>query len=239
MRVNEFGQAIGDAMPDFTAGKLPNIERIEGQYVRIERLSHQHSQDLYQVYGPESPADMWTYLFKGPVASPAEWEGLLHELMTAQGRFYYAIVDKETGKALGTFSLMRIDSTNRCIEVGAVTYSPQLQKTRMATEAQYLLASYVFEELHYRRYEWKCDALNKASRRAAERLGFQYEGCFRQAVVYKGRTRDTDWLSMIDSDWPAVKQALESWLAPENFDAAGQQKQSLTAIKHSQNGGKM
>ena len=239
MRLNEFGQAIGNALPDFTAGDLPNIERIEGQYVRIERLSHRHSEDLYRVYGPESPADMWTYLFKGPVASPAEWENLLHELMTAQGRFYYAIVEKETGRALGTFSLMRIDPANRCIEVGAVTYSPQLQKTRMATEAQYLLARYVFEELHYRRYEWKCDALNKASRQAAERLGFQYEGCFRQAVVYKGRTRDTDWLSMIDSDWPVVKQALESWLSPDNFDESGQQKQSLTAIKHSQNGGKM
>ena len=239
MRINEFGQAIGDAMPDFTAGKLPNIERIEGQYVAIERLSHQHSQDLYQVYGPESPADMWTYLFKGPVANPAEWQELLDDLMTAQGRFYYAIVDKVSGRALGTFSLMRIDQANRSIEVGAVTYSPQLQKTRMATEAQYLLARYVFEELHYRRYEWKCDALNTPSRRAAERLGFQYEGCFRQAVVYKGRTRDTDWLSMIDSDWSAVKQALESWLLPDNFDESGQQKQSLTAIKHSQNGGKM
>ena len=196
MRTNEFGQTIGDALPDFTPGRLPAIERIEGRYTVIERLSE-------------------------------EWDHLLDDLMTAQGRFYYAIVDKDSGKALGTFSLMRIDQANRVIEVGAVTYSPALQKTRMATEAQYLLARYVFEDLGYRRYEWKCDALNQASRKAAERLGFTYEGCFRQAVVYKGRTRDTDWLSIIDQEWPAIKQRLEAWLDPSNFDANGQQKQSL------------
>ena len=201
MRTNEFGQAIGDALPDFTPGRLPAIERIEGRYTVIERLSKEkHGADLYQVYGPDSPAAMWTFLFKGPARNEEEWDRLLDDLMTAKGRFYYAIVDKDSGKALGTFSLMRIDQANRVIEVGAVTYSPALQKTRMATEAQYLLARYVFEGLGYRRYEWKCDALNQASRKAAERLGFTYEGCFRQAVVYKGRTRDTDWLSIIDQE---------------------------------------
>ncbi|WP_164828498.1 GNAT family protein, partial [Streptococcus sp. DD11] len=144
MRVNEYGQAVGETLPDFTAGKFPNIERIEGRYAVIERLSKKHSADLYEVYGPDSPADMWTYLFKGPVANQAEWEDLLDELMTAQGRFCYAILDKVTGKALGTFSLMRIDRANRVIEVGAVTYSPRLRQTRLATEAQYLLARYVF-----------------------------------------------------------------------------------------------
>lgn len=142
--------------------------------------------------------------------------------------FYYAIVDKESGKALGTFALMRIDRGNRVIEVGSVTYSPKLKRTRQGTEAQYLLARYVFEELEYRRYEWKCDALNQPSRRAAERLGFTYEGTFRQAVVYKGRNRDTDWLSMIDSDWPAVKSRLEKWLNPDNFDENGQQIKALS-----------
>lgn len=122
---------------------------------------------------------------------------------------------------------MRMDQANRVIEVGAVTYSPALKKTRMATEAQYLLARYVFEDLSYRRYEWKCDALNQASRKAAERLGFTYEGCFRQALVYKGRTRDTDWLSIIDQEWPAIKERFEAWLDPTNFDENGQQKQSL------------
>ena len=231
MRTNEFGQAIGDALLEFTPGRLPAIERIEGRYTVIERLSKEkHGADLYQVYGPDSPAAIWTFLFKGPAHNEEEWDRLLDDLMTDQGRFYYAIVDKDSGKALGTFSLMRIDQANRVIEVGAVTYSPALQKTRMATEAQYLLARYVFEDLGYRRYEWKCDALNQASRKAAERLGFTYEGCFRQAVVYKGRTRDTDWLSIIDQEWPAIKERFEAWLDPSNFDANGQQKQALREI---------
>ena len=150
MRTNEFGQAIGDALPDFTPGRLPAIERIEGRYTVIERLSKEkHGADLYQVYGLASPAAMWTYLFKGPARNEEEWDRLLDDLMAAQGRFYYAIVDKDSGKALGTFSLMRIDPANRVIEVGAVTYSPALKKTRMATEAQYLLARYVFEDLGY------------------------------------------------------------------------------------------
>ena len=149
-------------------------------------------------------------------------------MLAAQDRFYYAIVDKESGKALGTFALMRINRGSRVIEVGSVTYSPQLKRTRLATEAQYLLARYVFEELEYRRYEWKCDALNQPSRYAAERLGFIYEGTFRQAVVYKGRNRDTDWLAMIDKDWPAVKIRLEKWLSPDNFDENGQQIKALS-----------
>ena len=180
------------------------------------------------MYGPDSPADMWTYLFQNPAQSQEEWSKLLEQMLAAQDRFHYAIVDKESGKALGTFALMRIDRNNRVIEVGSVTYSPKLKRTRLATEAQYLLARYVFEELEYRRYEWKCDALNQPSRRAAERLGFTYEGRFRQALVYKGRNRDTDWLSMIDRDWPAVKSRLEKWLSPDNFDEKGQQIKALS-----------
>ena len=171
---------------------------------------------------------MWTYLFQNPAQSQVEWSQLLDQMLAAQDRFHYAIVDKESGKTLGTFALMRIDRNNRVIEVGAVTYSPELKRTRLATEAQYLLARYVFEGLEYRRYEWKCDALNQPSRRAAERLGFTYEGRFRQAVVYKGRNRDTDWLSMIDRDWPAAKSRLEKWLSPDNFDEKGQQIKALS-----------
>ena len=229
MRMNELGQPIGDALLDFQPGDLPNLERIEGQYVIIERLSKdKHGADLYEVYGPDSPVDMWTYLFQTPAQNQAEWSQKLDQMLAAQDRFHYAIVDKESGKALGTFALMRIDRNNRVIEVGAVTYSPKLKRTRLATEAQYLLARYVFEELEYRRYEWKCDALNQPSRRAAERLGFTYEGRFRQAIVYKGRNRDTDWLSMIDTDWPAVKSRLEKWLSPDNFDENGQQIKALS-----------
>ena len=229
MKINELGQSIGDALPNFKPGDLPKLERLEGQYVIVECLSKdKHGADLYEVYGPNSPADMWTYLFQNPVQSQEEWSALLDQMLTAQDRFYYAIVDKESGKALGTFALMRINRGSRVIEVGSVTYSPQLKRTRLATEAQYLLARYVFEELEYRRYEWKCDALNQPSRYAAERLGFIYEGTFRQAVVYKGRNRDTDWLAIIDKDWPAVKTRLEKWLSPDNFDENGQQIKALS-----------
>lgn len=229
MKMNELGQLIGDTLPNFKPGDLPKMERLEGRYVIVECLSKdKHGADLYEVYGPDSPADMWTYLFQNPVQSQEEWSVLLDQMLAAQDRFYYAIVDKESGKALGTFALMRIDRGSRVIEVGSVTYSPQLKRTRLATEAQYLLARYVFEELEYRRYEWKCDALNQPSRYAAERLGFIYEGTFRQAVVYKGRNRDTDWLAMIDKDWPAVKIRLEKWLSPDNFDENGQQIKALS-----------
>lgn len=229
MKINELGQPIGDALPNFKPGDLPKMERLEGRYVIVECLSKdKHGADLYEVYGPDSPADMWTYLFQNPVQSQEEWSALLDQMLVAQDRFYYAIVDKESGKALGTFALMRINRGSRVIEVGSVTYSPQLKRTRLATEAQYLLARYVFEELEYRRYEWKCDALNQPSRYAAERLGFIYEGTFRQAVVYKGRNRDTDWLAMIDKDWPAVKIRLEKWLSPDNFDENGQQIKALS-----------
>ena len=230
MPVNEYGQMIGEPVDD-TPGVLPSLVRIEGQYTIIEALSvEKHAKDLLAVYGPDSPRDMWTYLFQPSVENLEELIVALKQMIERKDRFYYAIIDKVTGKALGTFSLMRIDQANRVIEVGTVTFSPVLKQTRMGTEAHYLLARYVFEELHYRRYEWKCDALNLPSRRAAERLGFVYEGTFRQAVVYKGRTRDTDWLSMIDKDWPQVKTRLEAWLVPENFDKNGQQYKNLREL---------
>ena len=228
MPVNEYGQIIGESVVGHTSGKLPAIDFLEGRYARIEALSvEKHAEDLLAVYGPDTPREMWTYLFQEPVADMEELVNLLNQMLARKDRFFYAILDRETGKALGTFSLMRIDQANRTIEVGAVTFSPALKQTRMGTEAHYLLARYVFEELNYRRYEWKCDALNLPSRKAAERLGFFYEGTFRQAVIYKGRTRDTDWMSIIDKDWPQVKARLEAWLHPENFDKNGQQIKSL------------
>ena len=230
MPVNEYGQMIGEPVDD-TPGVLPSLVRIEGQYTILEAISvEKHAEDLLAVYGPESPREMWTYLFQEPVADMEELVTVLNQMLACKDRFYYVIIDKATGKALGTFSLMRIDQNNRVIEVGAVTFSPSLKGTRIGTEAQYLLARYVFEELNYRRYEWKCDALNLPSRRAAERLGFVYEGTFRQAVVYKGRTRDTDWLSMIDKDWPKVKSRLETWLSTKNFYKNGRQYKSLREL---------
>ena len=230
MPVNEYGQMIGEPVDD-TPGVLPSLVRIEGRYTILEALSvEKHAEDLLAVYGPDTPRDMWTYLFQEPVADMEELVNLLNQMLAREDRFFYAILDRETGKAMGTFSLMRIDQNNRVVEVGTVIFSPKLRGTRIGTEAQYLLARYVFEELNYRRYEWKCDALNLPSRRAAERLGFVYEGTFRQAVVYKGRTRDTDWLSMIDKDWPKVKARWETWLAPENFEKNGKQYKSLREL---------
>ena len=231
MPVNEYGQMIGESVVGHASGKLPAIDFLEGRYTRIEVLSvEKHADDLLAVYGPDTPREMWTYLFQPPVANLEELMVALKQMIERKDRFFYAILDRETGKALGTFSLMRIDQANRTIEVGAVTFSPALKQTRMGTEAHYLLARYVFEELNYRRYEWKCDAFNLPSRKAAERLGFVYEGTFRQAVIYKGRTRDTDWLSMIDKDWPKVKARFEAWLRPENFDKNGRQYKSLREL---------
>ena len=227
MPVNEYGQMIGEPVDD-TPGVLPSLVRIEGRYTIIEALSvEKHAEDLLSGYGPDTPREMWTYLFQESVEDMKELVNLLNQMLARKDRFFYAILDRETGKALGTFSLMRIDQNNRVVEVGTVIFSPKLRGTRIGTEAQYLLARYIFEELNYRRYEWKCDALNFPSRKAAERLGFVYEGTFRQAVIYNGRTRDTDWLSMIDKDWPQVKARLETWLAPKNFDKNGQQIKSL------------
>jgi len=139
-------------------------------------------------------------------------------------------VDPSTGKAAGLASYLRIMPSVGVIEVGHINYSPQLQKTAAATEAMYLMMRYVFEDLGYRRYEWKCDALNAGSRRAATRLGFTFEGIFRQATMYKGRSRDTAWFSILDSEWPLLKEAFECWLSPDNFTASGQQQQSLTGL---------
>lgn len=228
MKTNEFGQVIGEAVPGFTPGGLPTATSIEGRYTRLEKLNESYKEALYAVYGPDTPAQMWTYLAESSVANEAEWDELFERLLRDSSKFYYVILDKNTQKALGTFALMRLDIANRVVEIGSVTYLPELQRTRIATEAQYLMARYVFEEMGYRRYEWKCDALNEPSKRAAERLGFTYEGRFRQAVVYKGRTRDTDWYSMIDQEWPKRKERFEKWLLPENFNEEGVQYHSLS-----------
>ena len=140
---------------------------------------------------------------------------------------HYAVIDHATGLALGTLSLMRHDPAHGVIEVGNVVFSRALQRTPISTEAQYLAMRYVFDDLGYRRYEWKCDSLNAPSQRAAARLGFSYEGIFRQAVVYKGRNRDTAWFGLVDRDWPGVRDAFERWLDPANFDAEGNQRQAL------------
>jgi len=172
---------------------------------------------------------LWTYLFDGPFANRAAFDASMRRMAASEDPLYYAIVDRASRHAVGWAALMRIVPEHRVIEVGSILYTPPLQRTRGATEAMYLLARYVFDELGYRRYEWKCNALNAASRSAALRLGFTFEGVFRQHMIVKGKSRDTAWYSMIDAEWPARKARLERWLSPENFDANGQQRTSLSS----------
>lgn len=229
MRYNQFNQPIGEPVTSHTLpGQLPDKDKMIGKYCILEKIStEKHFDDLYKVYGPESPLENWTYLSKAPAQNKDEFKDLLHSLEQSTDPYYFAIIDKQTNEALGTFALMRIDPNNLVIEVGWVVYSNQLQKTRVASEAQFLLARYVFEELNYRRYEWKCDSLNAPSRNAALRLGFSYEGTFRNAAIYKGRNRDTDWFSMLDTEWQERKEEFMNWLSEENFDEFGNQRRSL------------
>jgi len=192
----------------------------------------QHTHALWQaVLGHD---EVWDWLGDGPYVREEDLFAALEAKETGAAARFFAILPRQASGAVGTAvgyaSLMRIDASNGVIEVGNVMFSPQLQRTPAATEAMYLMARYVFEELGYRRYEWKCNALNLPSRRAALRLGFAFEGIFRQHMVIKGQNRDTAWFSMLDSEWPERKQAFEAWLAPENFDADGRQKRALGSV---------
>ncbi|HLK82338.1 MAG TPA: GNAT family protein [Xanthobacteraceae bacterium] len=218
------GQPVGfrvDARP----AVLPQAVTLTGRYGRVERLdAARHRASLWDAVAGHR--EIWTYMRYGPFADAAVFSDWLISREEARDPFYYAIVDP-SGRARGLASLMRIEPDMRVIEVGNILLGPSLQRTPLATEAQYLLARYVFEGLRYRRYEWKCDALNAASRRAALRLGFSFEGIFRDHMIIKGRSRDTAWFAMLETEWPARKAAFERWLAPENFDANGAQKRRL------------
>src|SRR5690606_13208426 len=172
----------------------------------------------------------WTYLTTGPFARESEYRAWLERVAKSDDPLFHAILDRKSGKAVGVASYLRIDPPNGVIEVGHINFSPLLQRSPAATDAMYLMMRRVFDELGYRRYEWKCDSLNAPSRAAAERYGFRYEGLFRQAVVYKGRNRDTAWFSILDAEWPAIKIAFETWLDPANFDADGRQRRSLREL---------
>lgn len=201
---------------------------LEGRYVVVRPVDPAaHGESLFAGLGGAERAPLWTYMFDGPFSDRAALDQFLRKRVTSDDPFTFAITDAVSRKALGLASLMRIDTRHRVIEVGGIIYAPELQKTRGATEAMYLLARYVFEELGYRRYEWKCNALHSASRRAALRLGFTFEGIFRQHMIIKGRTRDTAWFAMIDEDWPRIKAEFERWLDPRNFDVQGKQKTPL------------
>jgi len=227
MRYNEYNQPIGDEVKNFTPGSFPDFTVLEGKTVRVEKLNKNHIPDLYEYYGPSGNPKSFTYLFYDMFQDIKVFEKLIEERINSKEYYHLSIIDKATEKAVGSFALMRIDQENRVCEMGHVFYSDKLKKTRQATEAQFLVMQYVFETMKYRRYEWKCDNLNAGSRGAALRLGFTFEGIFRNVMVYKGRTRDTAWFSMLDSEWEENKRRLQSWLSDDNFDENGHQKKSL------------
>lgn len=213
---------------DTTPAPWPERVALEGRYASIEPLDPaDHAEDLWQAVGGPERAALWTYLFNGPFIDRAEFDRHIAEKSVATDAVSFAIINRFEGKAAGYASYMRIEPTHRVIEVGSILYGPTLQHTRSATDAMYLMARYAFENMGYRRYEWKCNAENDASRRAALRLGFTFEGIFRQHMIVKGRSRDTAWFAMLDYEWPARKAAFERWLKPENFDAAGRQRKKL------------
>jgi RimJ/RimL family protein N-acetyltransferase len=200
-----------------------------GRYCRLEPLDvERHAAQLHAGNSEDAAGVNWTYLPVGPFRDFAGYRAWLEQAARGEDPQFHAIIDAETGEAQGVASFLRIDPVMGAIEVGHINYSPRLQRRRAATEAMYLMMRRVFDELGYRRYEWKCDSLNAPSRAAAQRLGFRFEGIFRQAVVYKARNRDTAWFSIIDREWPAQRKAFERWLEPANFDAAGRQRTSLS-----------
>ncbi|KGN38142.1 GNAT family N-acetyltransferase [Knoellia subterranea] len=227
---NEFGQPVGDVVPGWETRPSPEPVRLVGRYVRVVPLDSVHYSDLFAAVCGEGDGALWTYR---PIPRPTSLSGLwMHLAGVSEANLTFALVPLEgegVGKATGIASFHRVDPRTGQVEVAGVLYGKALQRTRAATEAIHLLMRYAFEDLGYRRFEWKCDSLNEPSRRAALRLGFAYEGRFRNHMVTQGRNRDTDWFSVTDGEWPQVRAAHEEWLDPANFDERGQQRTPLTA----------
>lgn len=223
------GLPIGEPV-DSTPAKKPDPVALQGRFVRLEPLDVEaHAEGLFAASSGPEAEKLWLYMPVGPFANLAAHRAHLQSTLKNPDFFPYILRDASTGTILGQACYLRIDPTNRSIEVGYILYGPTAQRSAATTEAMYLMARHVFETLGYRRYEWKCNDLNAPSKAAALRLGFTYEGLFRQAVIVKGRNRDTAWYSMLDSEWPARKAMFEAWLDPANFDAGGRQRRSLQA----------
>lgn len=230
-RLNKFQQPIGCALTEWTPAKHPSKLIFNGRFCRLERLDvERHADELYRAFQDSPDARNWTYLPYGPFDSADEYREFLKSMAELNDPFHYTVIDQSTRKAVGTISLMRIDVANGVIEVGHVVYSRRMQRTALSTEVMYLLLNYVFEDLGYRRLEWKCDSLNRPSRSAAERFGFTFEGIFRQLQVTKNRNRDTAWYSILDNEYAQFKSAYQKWLAPENFDESGHQINKLADL---------
>jgi RimJ/RimL family protein N-acetyltransferase len=212
----------------WTARPRPEGSTLEGRWCRLEKLDPvKHGDDLYAASGAEGADTRFRYLFEPPLADRAEFDAWAARASSTDDPFFYAVIDKATGRAEGRQALMRITPEHGVIEIGSILWGPAIARTRVATEALYLFAAHSFDTLGYRRFEWKCDALNEPSRRAALRFGFSFEGVFRQHMVVKGKNRDTAWFAIIDKDWPRIRAGMEAWLAPDNFSAGGEQRRRL------------
>ena len=227
--VNRFNQPLGQRVENWQGATPLQPTVMQGHYCRLEPLNPDvHAHALYQANSADD-GSMWTYLPYGAFDSFQDYQQWLAQFCMGRDPLFYAVVDQASQQPIGFGSYMRIDPSNGAVEVGHLAYSPLLRGTVMATEAMFLMMKNAFE-LGYRRYEWKCNALNLPSRQAALRLGFSFEGVFRQAMVNKGRNRDTAWYSILDTEWPALQQALTQWLLPQNFDAAGKQLSRLSSL---------
>ena len=229
--MNQLGQPIGEAVDGWTAPSAPRPHVMIGRYCRLEPLDiDQHTEQLWRAFSRDVEGRNWTYLFHGPYATIDGFRDWVRSAASSADPMFFTVVELAREAAVGVAAYLRIAPAAGSIEVGHINFSPLLQRTPAATEAMYLMMKHAFD-LGYRRYEWKCDALNAASRAAAVRLGLTFEGVFRQALVYKDRNRDTAWYAAIDKEWPVLGAAFEQWLAPENFDREGRQRHPLAALR--------
>jgi RimJ/RimL family protein N-acetyltransferase len=228
---NEHGQPVGEPL-DWEVAPQPVPVELTGRYVTVAGLEHEHGPGLYTAICSDEDDALWTYRPAERPRTPAAMDSFVAGLLAHPSEVTFAITPRGRGPE-GIATLMRVDPDNGVVEVGGIQLARSLQRTPASTEAMYLLAHHVFDSLGYRRYEWKCDSLNEPSRVAAARLGFTYEGRFRNAVVSKGRNRDTDWFSITDAEWPRLRAAHEAWLDPANFDESGAQRTSLSNLTRS------
>jgi RimJ/RimL family protein N-acetyltransferase len=224
---------VGERVEPLPSGREPERAPMQGNYVKLEPLdAKRHAESLFALsHSRPEDAALWTYMAYGPFPDRDAFETWAKDRARSADPLFFAIVDEASGAAAGMASYLNIVPANGTIEIGHIWLSPPLQKTRAATEAIFLMIRHAFDDLGYRRVEWKCDSLNQASRRAALRFSFTYEGTFRQHMVVKGRNRDTAWFAMLDHEWPAARTAFERWLSPENFDSGGRQRASLSAMR--------
>ena len=220
---------VGATVDPLPVGNVPDMRPLHGRWIRLDHVSAaKHVADLHASFDGKDPEGrVWTYMGYGPFDSLETFTEWVKAREATRDPWFYAFVRRDTGKAVGMGAFMRNDATNGVIEIGHIWMSPDLQQTREATEAIYLMMRHCFDDLGVRRLEWKCDSLNAPSRKAADRFGFTYEGIFRQHYIIKGRNRDTAWYAMLDAEWPKARTAFEAWLREDNFDANGQQKAKL------------